>query len=565
MLNDYLFDLNRAPRDKWTSAETRDILNYLADTFGITIVKASRQSSRRPVKVWSAPNWEAIYDSMIEHVFETTDGARIYWPVYDWDTGKIVADKNDPANAGLFINEPPPYKYFINTQTDEYQGSRPNVRVEDDADGRKWFKVTRPIRQGDEILLCYGPLYNRSIADDGDYEINYDVKEGCGNPAELKAHYSRDRSGDWAILNTNQSVKDLTKLVDYLDKMRKFKYVGETFGEEEDESDADADSSEIRGGIPIIEEKEAVVMPIRKRARPAVPFKKQAFPVSFPDDVSFSDVVVELIPYEETSSSSVGADDDDVSPISSVGDMDFLSLESLDFLDDIHGPWWTANMEQIEKNLNALEYQNAHLISNFSDQVRDALNNRPDGSEIVLPHIIKMVKSIVGKAIETGDLARAAQFYRGPPQYWIRRENLAAEFVPMLKRAWVVLKTAPNVEKLTGMTKGLLNTYVYGQYPKVDLNKLKQRSEEVINWIKNYLEQQVDEEKRGEEIADDEFAGAFLDVLYKTYHLENESPAETWVKISNLRHVKEDIKSTLEALNLEDAKFPTLRRIWIRK
>ncbi|GAH08146.1 unnamed protein product, partial [marine sediment metagenome] len=188
--------------------------------------------------------------------------------------------------------------------TNEYQPSYPNVRVEDGPEGKKWFRVIRPIRKNDEILLCYGPLYNRSLGDDMDYEINLHTKDGCGNPAEVKGFYSRDRQRNWKILDTAlvQSEQDMTKLVDYLERIRNFEYRPGSFvtsdltSDEEDSDEEDSDKDELEEEMSLsIEQK-----PIRKRARelmtPALPFKKQASwkEAEEEEEVSFSDIVIEL-------------------------------------------------------------------------------------------------------------------------------------------------------------------------------------------------------------------------------------------------------------------------------
>ena len=127
-------------------------------------------------------NWAALYNSFIAYGFESGND-RLYWNVY-WDHGGIAASSFSPANAPLFVNEPPPYASFVNRFTNKPQPSRANVTFHKWADGTIWLKALERILPGDELIGHYGPMYHRT------YDINMgdapsvyvELNRNAGNP-----------------------------------------------------------------------------------------------------------------------------------------------------------------------------------------------------------------------------------------------------------------------------------------------------------------------------------------------------------------------------------------------
>lgn len=106
-------------------------------------------------------NWDAVYDSFCAYSFDTGNGHVIFWNQFEKDGSAHTLDSS-PRHAGLFINEPPPYKYFVNRLTWRRQLSQENVAPESTPDGSGiQFRVTRDISKGDEILFHYGDIYDR--------------------------------------------------------------------------------------------------------------------------------------------------------------------------------------------------------------------------------------------------------------------------------------------------------------------------------------------------------------------------------------------------------------------
>ena len=171
-LNKFLSDIenykeddkgNKIPK---TAEEIRADLKKSYNTWKLRIIKGPSKRSE--------PNWDKIYQSFLDYLFEYIAFGKsnfIFWGTYDYD-GNLVIDPNDPSNAGLFMNEPPPYKQYLNILTGKYQLASPNVEQLSDNEGI-FFRAIKKISIGDEVLLCYGPFYDRN------YDINLG-REGCG-------------------------------------------------------------------------------------------------------------------------------------------------------------------------------------------------------------------------------------------------------------------------------------------------------------------------------------------------------------------------------------------------
>ena len=106
---------------------------------------------------------DAVYDTFISYTFEVEWTDRFYFTDhYDGTTGAIVVDGED-EDVGFYMNEPPiTGPYFYNICRRDWQPSEANVAAVPAADGGIAFVATKRIRPCDEILLDYGPHYNRS-------------------------------------------------------------------------------------------------------------------------------------------------------------------------------------------------------------------------------------------------------------------------------------------------------------------------------------------------------------------------------------------------------------------
>ncbi len=106
------------------------------------------------------PHWDAIYDAFVAYRFGTR-----YWNIYSWCGGAHILPSTQ-TNAALFVNEPPPFARFVNRMTGNEQQSKPNIKAMDNKKGHVHFYAKCDIAEGDELLLNYGPFYNRN------YKIN---------------------------------------------------------------------------------------------------------------------------------------------------------------------------------------------------------------------------------------------------------------------------------------------------------------------------------------------------------------------------------------------------------
>jgi len=160
-LNDFLVALTQQRRHDGCERPTTGIIRRCDKNLAI-LKRRWNITVRRTGGLWQ-PNWDALYDQLIAFRFDNDCGDVFYWGVYGWD-GRIRAQPTTQRNAALFLNEPAPYDRFVNRFTLEEQLSRSNVAACTDGAGDVIFYATRPIRYGDEILLEYGPFYNRTYA-----------------------------------------------------------------------------------------------------------------------------------------------------------------------------------------------------------------------------------------------------------------------------------------------------------------------------------------------------------------------------------------------------------------
>lgn len=121
-----------------------------------------------PIHAESVIYWDVVYDTFGDYSFGTCDDHIIYWNEFE-KSGLAHTLESSPRQACLFINEPPPYDFFVNMLTLRKQRSQENVVPEATPDGSGiQFRVTRDIAKGDEIFFHYGPKYKR----DG-YDVAY--------------------------------------------------------------------------------------------------------------------------------------------------------------------------------------------------------------------------------------------------------------------------------------------------------------------------------------------------------------------------------------------------------
>jgi hypothetical protein len=121
--------------------------------------------------VGGAPvNWDLVYDSFVAYTFSAADeDVFFYWHRYRGSDGRVLRDPEDvQVPYGLYINEPPPFETFYNRKTQRPQRSRVNVRTvyNEDRQCVEFITVCR-VKAGDELLMSYGPFYDRE-----GYEVN---------------------------------------------------------------------------------------------------------------------------------------------------------------------------------------------------------------------------------------------------------------------------------------------------------------------------------------------------------------------------------------------------------
>lgn len=117
---------------------------------------------RRHEVLIGVPNWRAIYKSFIQCIISNDYNDYIYWHTYDWATGAIAGTSMCAKNPGILINEPPPYDSFYNIERCGVQKSVTNVRTETREDREIYFVVKNAIQAGDELLIHYGPFFERN-------------------------------------------------------------------------------------------------------------------------------------------------------------------------------------------------------------------------------------------------------------------------------------------------------------------------------------------------------------------------------------------------------------------
>lgn len=200
-LNDVLVNATNTPPSN--DEELRTFLRGLKKRYGIMLHKANEDTT-------SQPNWDAIYDTFIEYQ-HAAQGGMIVANDYVWETGKIWY-RNDPSYFPVFFNEPPPYKYFWNNYKKAYQLSRPNV-FSLTAGKKVKFYAAAPIEVGDEMLLCYGPVFGR------EYDINLSKVVGCGGERFLTT----------VDPDLYDSQEDKERVSKYIEKMDNFQFQGDYY------------------------------------------------------------------------------------------------------------------------------------------------------------------------------------------------------------------------------------------------------------------------------------------------------------------------------------------------
>jgi hypothetical protein len=195
-LNDLLVAMTLNP----SMEEQLSALKKLKRKFNVEITKELDTHDDIP------PNWDAIYDTFIEYQYGLSTGNLIYFPYYWWKSGKVWIKENDPEYFPLLFNEPPPYNTFYNIVKKAMQSSRPNVRAMEKK-GEIYYSVISQINPGDEILICYGPLYKRGKSG-YDYPINLSSEGGCGDPSIVLPGIPTTEDEKELVENYNKQVKE---------------------------------------------------------------------------------------------------------------------------------------------------------------------------------------------------------------------------------------------------------------------------------------------------------------------------------------------------------------------
>lgn len=166
-LNTTLFMWAQAFEEGDERGDAEERVKLLRDDFNFHIRKRYHEHS-------DGPNWPAIYDSFVSYVFSATSDITIYWNHFEWESGDLICPRDDLSAmdptlcAGLFTNEPPDCEMFFNVLLKTEQTSCVNAMVKwSDRRQELEFWSTRKIKRHEEILISYGPFYNRN------YPINY--------------------------------------------------------------------------------------------------------------------------------------------------------------------------------------------------------------------------------------------------------------------------------------------------------------------------------------------------------------------------------------------------------
>jgi hypothetical protein len=149
-INEFLFQLV----DNWQTPDAS--LQILHQKYGVIIY--------RTTVLIGVPNWRAIYKTFIRFLIANDYGEYMYWTMYDWSSGEIAGTWICTKNPGILINEPPPYDAFFNLQRSCLQKSVTNVRTETREDHEIYFVAKTQIEVGDELLIHYGPFFERDYA-----------------------------------------------------------------------------------------------------------------------------------------------------------------------------------------------------------------------------------------------------------------------------------------------------------------------------------------------------------------------------------------------------------------
>lgn len=139
---------------EWDANAVNAAVSRLYDDWGVELVQ------REALRV---PYWDCLYDSFVAYRFATSTH-MFYWPAYTW-TGHVWALGTTPVNAPIFINEPTHFSHFYNRVKERVQISRANLESVL-VDGVVRFRAIRKINRWDELLMHYGPEYNRPYAQD---------------------------------------------------------------------------------------------------------------------------------------------------------------------------------------------------------------------------------------------------------------------------------------------------------------------------------------------------------------------------------------------------------------
>lgn len=197
-LDDYLLKMANMSTEqhRWPSEVE---INFLKSKWGVEVRFMDRTYTKHghwqnlPIEYARLKqiDWDSIYDHFSDYSFEYVDNSGknyvIYWPIYNYD-GRAIVDERNVENAGLMLNEPPNMDYYFNQYTRDDTLAVANVKAEFNPKvNRLGLKVISPIEAGEELLLCYGPLYRRH-----GYFINTSPVVGCGQRAHLQSYLKQN-------------------------------------------------------------------------------------------------------------------------------------------------------------------------------------------------------------------------------------------------------------------------------------------------------------------------------------------------------------------------------------
>lgn len=219
---DFLLDIvNRFESgEKITTKDTEKLLRQFK--ISINDVKLSKDKNylvfSDEKKDSSDINWPNVLSSYYNYAFETPKGLLV-WPVYDY-AGNPVLNWKNPNDYALFFNEPPPCQNYYNRLLQTTKKTKVNVAAKQTKSGAIGFEAIEDIEPGEELFICYGPLYAQR-----EYKINMDKDFGCGRTEMIDSWMNEEKkTGKFSERLYKRGLgRDKTRVLNYFKLMDSYK------------------------------------------------------------------------------------------------------------------------------------------------------------------------------------------------------------------------------------------------------------------------------------------------------------------------------------------------------